>query len=135
MSDFMQDLVGVGYRDGGLSPQEGFDCIGLVRWVLREGTGVALPENPVAWRHYGRIIRSPRSIERYDLLFFCPLIPDVITHVGIGLVLGMMTFGLAMLIGNVAFIPPEMILRLAGQGRGDVDQPTESNVHVRSAKR
>lgn len=33
----------------------------------------------------------------------------VVTHVGIGLCLGMMTFGLAMLIANVAFIPPEVI--------------------------
>lgn len=58
----------------------------------------------------------------------------VVTHVGIGLVLGMMTFGLAMLIGNVAFIPPEMLLRLAGQGRG-IAPPAESNVPARSAKR
>jgi hypothetical protein len=45
----------------------------------------------------------------------------VLTHVGIGVVLGMMTFGLAMLIGNVAFIPPEMLVALASR-RGRAGQ-------------
>ncbi len=33
----------------------------------------------------------------------------VLVHLGIGLCLGMWTFGLAMLIGNLAFVPPETV--------------------------
>ena len=82
--DFMQELVGVSYKDGGMSPKEGFDCFGLVRWVVREGLGIILPENALAWRKYGEVIEGrPKDIRRYDLLFFYLLIPDVATHVGI----------------------------------------------------
>ena len=82
--DFMQQLVGRLYKDGGSSPDEGFDCYGLVRWVVREGLGIILPETTIGWRRYGEIIEGrPKEIRRYDLLFFCPTIPDVVTHVGI----------------------------------------------------
>lgn len=82
--DFMQQLVGLPYKDGGFSPEEGFDCYGLVRWIIREGTGICLPESTIGWRRYGEIIEEwPQTIRRYDLLFFCPMIPDVVTHVGV----------------------------------------------------
>lgn len=82
--DFIQQLVGIPYKYGGGSPDEGFDCYGLVRWVVRNGLGIILPENTIGWRRYGEIIEGcPGKIERYDLLFFCPIIPDVVTHVGI----------------------------------------------------
>jgi hypothetical protein len=56
-------------------------------------------------------------------VFFCVLIwlprirplvlaGAVMTHTGIGLCLGMWTFGLVMLIGNMAFLPPEGIRKL-----------------------
>ena len=82
--DFMQALIGVRYKEGGMSPEEGFDCYNLVRFVIREGLGIVLPENTIGWRHYGEVIEGrPDRINRYDLLFFCPLIPDVVTHVGV----------------------------------------------------
>ena len=82
--DFMEALIGIPYKDGGASPEEGFDCYGLVRWIVRAGLGVVLPQNTIGWRHYGEIIEGrPKEIRRYDLLFFCPTIPDVVTHVGI----------------------------------------------------
>ncbi len=37
-----QALVGVPYRWGGSSPQQGFDCSGLVWWVMRHN-GIAVP--------------------------------------------------------------------------------------------
>src|SRR4249920_1263474 len=37
--------LGTPYRAGGLSPQTGFDCSGLVAYVYREGAGLALPRN------------------------------------------------------------------------------------------
>jgi hypothetical protein len=52
----------------------------------------------------------------------------VALHLGIGLCMGMMTFGLAMLVGNLAFVPPAVVRRWldgpagdpagGGQGRG-----------------
>ena len=82
--DFMQTIVGFPYKNGGALPESGFDCYGLVRWVIHQGLGILLPENTIGWRRYGEIIeKRPNNIQRYDLLFFCPLIPDVVTHVGV----------------------------------------------------
>jgi hypothetical protein len=39
-------------------------------------------------------------------------------HLGIGLFLGMITFGLAMLIGNLAFVSPRWVRRVLGPGTG-----------------
>ncbi|HEX5442867.1 MAG TPA: HTTM domain-containing protein [Pirellulales bacterium] len=73
----------------------------------------------------------------YWELFFCVLVWPRLTrplmlalavpvHLGIALCMGMMTFGLVMLIGCLSFVPPSLIRRLlsgrqageAGQGRG-----------------
>jgi hypothetical protein len=53
-------------------------------------------------------------------------------HMGIAICLGMTTFGLIMLVGNMAFISPELIRSLvtsatAGQGRGVSPGPPPSN--------
>lgn len=47
------------------------------------------------------------------------LLLAVATHVGIGMCLGMMTFGLAMLIANAAFIPPELVRNFARRMRDE----------------
>jgi hypothetical protein len=42
-------------------------------------------------------------------------------HMGIAICLGMVTFGLIMLVGNLAFVPPSLVRALfcgRGQGRG-----------------
>ena len=36
-------LIGTPYRDGGSSPDTGFDCSGLINYVYREAAGVSLP--------------------------------------------------------------------------------------------
>ena len=41
-------------------------------------------------------------------------------HLGIAICLGMPTFGLAMLIGNLAFVPPDVVRAVAGRFRGGV---------------
>lgn len=41
----------------------------------------------------------------------------VLTHLGIGLAMGMMTFGLVMLVANVAFVEPEWLHRIRRQSR------------------
>lgn len=61
----------------------------------------------------------------------------VCVHGGIALFLGMMTFGLAMLIGNLAFVPPDLVRALVdrllsfgrrrvGEGKRISEQPEES---------
>ena len=42
----------------------------------------------------------------------------VAVHGGIAIFLGMPTFGLVMLIGNLAFVPPEMVEQLVNLLRG-----------------
>src|SRR5215510_988774 len=39
-------LIGVPYKAGGQSPDEGFDCYSLVRHVLVQTTGIELPKHP-----------------------------------------------------------------------------------------
>ena len=82
--DFMQSLVGIPYKDGGLSPKEGMDCWGLSRWCIKILTGVELPEKPIAWRHYGCLLGKDAKIERGDLLFFTASPPANI-HMGIAM--------------------------------------------------
>ncbi len=36
-------LLGTPYRYGGMSPDTGFDCSGLINYVFRESAGVSLP--------------------------------------------------------------------------------------------
>ena len=81
------ELVGIPYKDGGLTPEEGFDCYGLVRWVLNHGLSMVLPEKPPSpgtWGHYVRIIRPPLpSLIKYDVLMFSDIIPGLANHIGI----------------------------------------------------
>lgn len=63
-------LVGTPYQWGGNSPQTGFDCSGLVRYVYKQSTGIKLPRSSRAMS----TIDAPR-VERDklaggDLLFF-----------------------------------------------------------------
>ena len=68
-------------------------------------------------------------------LFYCALVWNRLTrpvvllaavamHLGIATCLGMATFGMAMLIGNLAFIPPALILAL--QSRSSQNKPAVS---------
>lgn len=54
------------------------------------------------------------------------LIGAVLLHAGIGLCMGMITFGLIMIIANIAFLPPEMVQRQLHRLRG-VLRPTGSS--------
>lgn len=77
----------------------------------------------VAWEISYFALVWPRLSRPVVLLLAVPL------HLGIGLCLGMMTFGLAMLIGNLAFVPPGMVRRVlspslaAAESDGLADDP------------
>jgi cell wall-associated NlpC family hydrolase len=43
VSPTVKSLIGAPYRSRGRSPQEGFDCLGLVEYVLREEHAIHLP--------------------------------------------------------------------------------------------
>ena len=61
--------LGTPYRNGGLSPQTGFDCSGLVAYVYREGAGLALPRNTFDLSHLGEAI-EPAALRPGDLVFY-----------------------------------------------------------------
>ena len=74
-------LVGVAYRDGGDSPERGFDCSGLTRHVLAR-MGVA--DLPRTAREQGAIGRPvPRSVLRTGDLVFFDTQGSAYSHVGI----------------------------------------------------
>src|SRR6266700_6878242 len=47
-------VAGVPYRRGGESPENGFDCSGLVAHVYREAFGIQLPHNARAQSQVGK---------------------------------------------------------------------------------
>jgi cell wall-associated NlpC family hydrolase len=73
--------LGVPYRMGGLSPQTGFDCSGLVAYVYRQGAALDLPRNTDALSRSGEPI-GPDALQPGDLVFYNTLQRDY-SHVGI----------------------------------------------------
>ena len=74
-------LLGVGYRFGGDSPQDGLDCSGLVRHVFHEALGLVLPRRAEQISRAGEDI-DPRQLKPGDLVFFNTL-RRAFSHVGI----------------------------------------------------
>jgi uncharacterized membrane protein YphA (DoxX/SURF4 family) len=83
-----------------------------------------------------RLINLMTHVTVYWEVFYCALIWPRLTrpvmlllaiplHMGIAICLGMVTFGLVMLIANLAFLPPEFVramIPLGRQGRGGEDE-------------
>jgi cell wall-associated NlpC family hydrolase len=61
--------LGTPYRVGGLSPQTGFDCSGLVAYVYREGAGLALPRNTFDLSVLGQPVERS-ALRPGDLVFY-----------------------------------------------------------------
>jgi hypothetical protein len=70
----------------------------------------------ILWEVYYVALIWPRRTRYWMLALAVPL------HLGIGIFLGMMTFGLVMLIANLAFVEPEFVRAALswrpGKGRG-----------------
>lgn len=62
-------LVGVPYRWGGNTPDSGFDCSGLVKYVVRRAASVNLPRTTAQMEYAGRAI-TPDQVAPGDLIFF-----------------------------------------------------------------
>ncbi len=74
-------MLGINYKYGGASPDQGFDCSGLVAYATEVGAQVSLP------RSTGQIARASRPVARRslqagDLVFFNTLRKPN-SHVGI----------------------------------------------------
>jgi len=73
--------LGLDYRNGGNSPETGFDCSGLVAHVFREAYGIRLPQNARAQSQYGARV-SLAELRAGDLVFYNTLNRSF-SHVGI----------------------------------------------------
>ena len=81
-----------------------------VTWLVHFPFVIALLTHvTVLWETFYCFIVWPRATRPICLAL------AVAVHGGIALCLGMITFGLAMIIGNVAFVPPEMVRAAVGK--------------------
>ncbi|MBV8629239.1 MAG: C40 family peptidase, partial [Paraburkholderia sp.] len=62
-------LVGIPYRWGGNTPDSGFDCSGLVRYVVARAASVNLPRTTADMSGRGESV-EPDEIAAGDLIFF-----------------------------------------------------------------
>jgi cell wall-associated NlpC family hydrolase len=63
-----KQAIGTHYHFGGSSPEEGFDCSGLVYWAFRKN-GVRLPHSTARLWHEGSKVKK-QDLEPGDLVFF-----------------------------------------------------------------
>jgi cell wall-associated NlpC family hydrolase len=74
-------LLGVPYRRGGATPEQGFDCSGFVRHVFDSSVGLILPHNAKAMAAAGDTV-DKKSLQPGDLVFFNTM-RRTFSHVGI----------------------------------------------------
>ncbi|MEN9784102.1 MAG: hypothetical protein RJA24_1445 [Pseudomonadota bacterium] len=74
-------FIGVRYKWGGSSPDSGFDCSGLIRYVFAQVTGKSLPGNAKEISQVGESI-DRSELRPGDLVFFNTL-RRPFSHVGI----------------------------------------------------
>ena len=76
-------FIGVPYRRGGASADEGFDCSGFTRYVFEHSLGLVLPRRADEQARGGGLLQVPRDeLEPGDLVFFNTL-RRTFSHVGI----------------------------------------------------
>jgi hypothetical protein len=76
-----ESYLGIPYRWGGVSPEDGFDCSGLTMAVY-DLVGLKLPRSSRGQFAVGRPVRR-RDLRRGDLVFFRTGGTSRVTHVGI----------------------------------------------------
>ena len=72
--------MGAPYRNGGTTP-DGFDCSGFVQYVVKVGTGVALPRN--VGGQFGATSDVDRDDARPGDLVFFAIDGDHVSHVAV----------------------------------------------------
>lgn len=73
-------LVGTPYRHGGNTPDGGFDCSGLIRYVYKTGAGVLAPRTVSLLADWGQPIPAD-ALQTGDLVVFT--LGGVTSHAGI----------------------------------------------------
>ena len=128
-------LTGAAWWDGtalwmalGNMEYQSLDMTWLVDWpwLINLMTHVT-----VYWEIFYCALIWPRLTRPVMLMLAVPL------HLGIAVCLGMVTFGLIMLVANMAFIPPEFVRWLTGtaeQGRGAPPEKTAGGGPARGAR-
>ncbi|MEY3202459.1 MAG: hypothetical protein RIR70_2009 [Pseudomonadota bacterium] len=81
LADSALAFLGVGYRFGGNSPENGFDCSGLVRRVFQDALGLHLPRTAKEMSGLGQQVRI-EDLKPGDLVFFNTM-RAAFSHVGI----------------------------------------------------
>lgn len=74
-------MIGIRYKYGGNSPENGLDCSGLVRYVFKESWGANLPRTAVEISRVGKHVES-NDLQPGDLVFYNTLRRGF-SHVGI----------------------------------------------------
>ncbi len=74
-------MIGIRYKFGGNTPENGLDCSGLVRHVFKEVWGAILPRTSIEISHLGEKV-DPKNLEPGDLVFYNTL-KKKFSHVGI----------------------------------------------------
>jgi cell wall-associated NlpC family hydrolase len=79
--EFALSHIGVRYKFGGNTPESGFDCSGLVRWVFNRSWGVLLPRRSMDIATLGVPVEKG-NLKPGDLVFFNTM-RRAFSHVGI----------------------------------------------------
>jgi cell wall-associated NlpC family hydrolase len=74
--------VGAPYQSAGRSPATGFDCSGLVQYVMSQGAGISLPRDTSNMSQTGLEVGTAEQLRPGDLVFFNTL-GRPYSHVGI----------------------------------------------------
>ena len=69
ITSYALSLIGVDYRFGGNTPDQGLDCSGLIRYVFQQATGLSLPRSAREQSRVGESI-SKDNLQPGDLVFF-----------------------------------------------------------------
>jgi cell wall-associated NlpC family hydrolase len=74
-------MLGIRYKYGGTTPENGLDCSGLVRYVFKETWGADLPRTAVEISRVGQRV-DPKDLQLGDLVFYNTMRRGF-SHVGI----------------------------------------------------
>lgn len=69
ITSYALSLIGVDYRFGGNTPDQGLDCSGLIRYVFQQATGISLPRSAREQARVGESITRD-DLQPGDLVFF-----------------------------------------------------------------
>jgi NlpC/P60 family len=69
ITSYALSLIGVDYRFGGNTPDQGLDCSGLIRYVFQQATGLSLPRSAREQSRVGESV-SKDKLQPGDLVFF-----------------------------------------------------------------